>query len=176
MCMFSRMSGLATDILGRLPVFSRNWSTIASFTLYETNFEWRNSSEKTTESTVKVLSVPRYSVQSIFLISSYTSSALLALKWRIGFRILIAVCNWKLARYIISLSPVNETIRLPISTSLAPIWVSSFASTGSSPINVLAINSNFCSISNSLQRAKVMKVRPKMRFFTVNLTKNLRFL
>ena len=60
----------------------------------------------------------------------------------------MAVCNWKLARYINSLLPVNDTIRLPIFTSLAPSWVSSFASTGSSPINVLAINSKFCSIDS----------------------------
>ena len=37
-----------------------------------------------------------------------------------GFNMRIAVCRWKFARYIISLSPVNDTIRLPICTFPAP--------------------------------------------------------
>ena len=119
---------------------------MASFTLYDTNLEWRNSSENTTESTENVCSSVRYCDQSIFLVSSYTSSAVVALKWRIGLSILMAVCSWKLARYMSSLLPLNDTIRLPICTSLAPSSVSSFAKTGSRPMNVLAINSNSCSI------------------------------
>ncbi len=144
--MLSLMSGLATLMFGRLPVFSLNWSTMASFTLYDTNLEWRNSSENTTESTEKVLLRSRYCVQSIPFTASYTSSADLAVKWLMGFNILMAVCSWKLARYIISLSPVNETMRRPICTLLAPNCVSSLAKTGSSPMNVLAISSNSCSI------------------------------
>ena len=146
MCMFSLMSGLATEMFGRLPVFSLNWSTMASFTLYATNFECLNSSEKTTESTAKQSFRSRYLLQSIFFTSLYTSSALSALKCLIGFRMRIAVCSWKLARYIISLLPVNDTIRRPISTLFAPSCVSSCASTGSSPIKVLAMSSNSCSI------------------------------
>ena len=83
-----------------------------------------------------------YLLQSIFFTSSYISSALFALKCAIGFSTLIAVCNWKLARYIISLFPVNDTIRRPICTLLAPSWVSSWAKTSSSPIKVLAMSSN----------------------------------
>ena len=83
-----------------------------------------------------------YLLQSIFLTSSYISSALLALKCAIGFSTLMAVCSWKLARYIVSLFPVNDTIRRPICTLLAPSWVSSCAKTSSNPIKVLAMSSN----------------------------------
>ena len=63
-----------------------------------TNFECLNSSENTTESTAKVLSLERYFVQSIFFTPSYTSSGVRALKRAMGLSIFIAVCNWKLAR------------------------------------------------------------------------------
>src|SRR5574344_1324888 len=82
----SRISGFEILILGLLPVFSRNWSTIASLTLCATTLECLNSSEKTTESTENVLLRSRYSFQSIFFISLYTSSASLALKCFIGLR------------------------------------------------------------------------------------------
>jgi large subunit ribosomal protein L11 len=58
------------------------------------------------------------------------------------FEIRIAVRKQKLARYIIALSPVKETIRRPISIFPAPNSVSSCASTSSSPWKVLAISSN----------------------------------
>ena len=140
--MCRRRSGFVTETLGLTPVFSRNWSTMASFTLYATNLEWRNSSENTTESTAKVILLSISVLQSISFTLSYTSSALRALNFFIGLSILIAVCNWKLARYIISLLPVNDTIRRPISTLLAPMLVNSSASTGSNPMNVLAMSSN----------------------------------
>ena len=143
-CILSRMSGFVTEMFGRLPVCSRNWSTMASLTLYVTKRELRNSSEYTTESTENVLPSPMYWLQSIFLTSSYMSSAERALKWAIGFSILMAVCNWKFARYNISLLPVNDTIRLPVCMLFAPRSVSSFARTFSSPMKVLAIISNSC--------------------------------
>ena len=140
--MCSLMSGFVIDMLGLVPVFCLNWSTMASLTLYVTKRELRNSSEYTTESTENVFPSGIYSAQSMVCTSLYTSSAELALKWRIGFSMRIAVCNWKLARYIISLSPENETILLPICTLFAPSWVSSCAKTDSKPMNVLAMSSN----------------------------------
>ena len=84
---------------------------MASLILYATNFECRNSSENTTESTEKVRVLSRYSVQSIFITSSYTSSAVLALKCLIGWSMRMAVCNCMLALYIISLLPTKEAMR-----------------------------------------------------------------
>ena len=78
--MCSWMSGFTIRMLGRFPVFSRNWSTMASFTLYATNLECLNSVLNTTLSTAKVVSFVRYWVQSILFTASYTSSAVFALK------------------------------------------------------------------------------------------------
>ena len=117
---------------------------MASFTLYVTKREFVNSSEYTTESTEKVFPFRIYLLQSIFFTSSYMSSALRALKCAIGFRTRIAVCNWKFALYIISLSPVNDTILRPICTLFAPNCVSSLAKTCSKPMKVLAMSSNSC--------------------------------
>ena len=60
----------------------------------------------------------------------------------------MAVRRQKFALYIISLSPVKATMRLPTSILLAPSSVSSFASTSSSPWKVLAISSNSSFILN----------------------------
>ena len=59
-----------------------------------------------------------------------------------GFRIRNAVRQCMLALYINALSPVNDTIRVPISTSFAPNAISSSANTSSSSAIVLAIMGN----------------------------------
>ena len=51
----------------------------------------------------------------------------------LSFSIRMAVRRQKFALYIISLSPLKDTMRRPISFSLAPSAVSSCASTSSSP-------------------------------------------
>ena len=93
---------------------------MASFTLYETNFEWRNSSLNTTASIANVLFTSRYSSpwNGLYLVVNFIS--ILAVKFLIGFRMRIAVRRQKFALYIIRLSPVNETMRRPIWISLAP--------------------------------------------------------
>ncbi len=94
--------------------------------------------ENTTASIENVLSSDKYCSQSIFLISSYTSSALFATKVCMGFKMRNAVRQCKLALYSKALSPVKETMRMPVSTFCAPNSINSSASTSSSSAIVLA--------------------------------------
>ena len=73
---------------------------------------------------------------------------ILRLKMFDGFQDADGSTQAEVCLYIISLSPVKATMRLPTSILLAPSSVSSFASTSSSPWKVLAISSNSSFILN----------------------------
>src|SRR5690606_5648800 len=76
-----------------------------------------------------------------------------------GFKIFKAVRKQRLALYIKPVSPLKETLRLPLVTSCAPRFFNSSAKTSSKPKKVLAIISKFVFIT-----PKVTKIRPILFF------------
>ncbi len=150
MCTFNSRSAPERRIEGRRPYLSLKWSAMPSFTRYVTNLEWLNSALFTVESIAKVESTLMNCSQSRSRTLSYSSSVESAVNFTIGLRILRAVRQHRLARYISSLSPSNVTILSPNSTFSAPRSMSSSRSTSSRPWNVLATIWNLVSIFNKI--------------------------